>query len=141
MLSAVLQPPVAASPFQLAHDIEAMLYDRHGFATDAGKHRYVKHWYMIYCLLGGRELSEAAEARQRALQEAAAAAREDAPVTAAAAAAAAKAAADKAAAAAIAVFDGKPGADEVATLRGALLEGALSADEVFAVTLKGLGFD
>uniref|UniRef100_A0A383WGY9 Uncharacterized protein n=1 Tax=Tetradesmus obliquus TaxID=3088 RepID=A0A383WGY9_TETOB len=133
LLSAVLQPPAAASPFALAHELEAKLHDQHGM-IGPGKHMYLRHLYMIWCVLGGRELAAAAEAAQRARAAAAEGGDEDA-------AAAAAAAADKAAAAARAELEGVPGVADAAAVRAALLEGAASVEELFDMTRTQLGFD
>ncbi|WIA12892.1 hypothetical protein OEZ85_006512 [Tetradesmus obliquus] len=133
LLSAVLQPPAAASPFALAHELEAKLHDQHGM-IGPGKHMYLRHLYMIWCVLGGRELAAAAEAAQRARAAAAEGGDEDA-------AAAAAAAADKAAAAARAELEGVPGVADAAAVRAALLEGAASVEELFEMTRTQLGFD
>jgi hypothetical protein len=138
LLSAVLQPPAAASPFALAHELEAMLHNQHGM-IGPGKHMYLRHLYYIWCVLGGRELTAAAEAAQRAREAAAEAAANSNAEGAAAAAAAA--AADKAAAAALAELEGVPGVADAAGVRTALLEGAASVEELFAMTRTQLGFD
>ncbi|WIA33047.1 hypothetical protein OEZ86_006204 [Tetradesmus obliquus] len=132
LLSAVLQPPAAASPFALAHELEAKLHDQHGM-IGPGKHMYLRHLYMIWCVLGGRELAAAAEAAQRARAAAAEGGDEDA--------AAAAAAADKAVAAARAELEGVPGVADAAAVRAALLEGAASVEELFDMTRTQLGFD
>jgi hypothetical protein len=132
LLSAALQPPAAASPFALAHELEAMLHNQHGL-IGPGKHMYLKHMFMIWCVLGGRELAAAADAAQRARAAAAEGRAEDA--------ATAAAAAEKAAAAARAELEGLPGVADAAAVRTALLEGAASVEDLFAMTRTQLGFD
>jgi hypothetical protein len=133
LLSSVLQPPAAASPFALAHELEAMLHNQHGM-IGPGKHMYLRHLDFIWCALGGMELNAAAEAAQRARDA-------DSNTEGAAAAAAAAAAADKAVAAAHAELEGVPGVADAAAVRTALLEGSASAEDLFAMTRTMLGFD
>jgi hypothetical protein len=131
LLSSVLQPPAAASPFALAHELEAMLHNQHGM-IGPGKHMYLRHLDFIWCALGGLELTAAAEAAQRA---------RDAAADADGAAAAAAAAANKAVAVARAELEGVPGVADAAFVRTALLEGSASVEDLFAMTRTMLGFD
>jgi hypothetical protein len=150
LLAAVLQPQQGFSPFAVAQQLEQRLQQRYGSRQQQGQQGYMRHLQVLWDVLGGGDM-EAAEAADKAAQDAAAEA--DAASAAAAAAGAAEddelqllkteteqkaAAAAGEAAEARARFEGVPGDASGAALRRAVLEGRLSAQELFDVTAKQL---
>jgi hypothetical protein len=156
LLSAVLQPPQAVSPFALAQELEALLHAKYGSSSSSQQQQqgakapsqaYMRHLQVLWDMLGGADLQEADmadKAAQEAAAEAAAAvaaaeaegAADDESLQQARAEAEARAEAAAAEAArAQGVFEGVSGEAGGASLRRALLEGRLSAREVFDATM------
>jgi hypothetical protein len=156
MLATALVPvPAARSPFEVAHELEQLLHDRHGGAHERN---YTRHALMLWHVLGGPLLcafSDAAEAERDAREAAAAAAAAAAAVVkeavaagldpqqtpeavAAAAAAAAADAAEQAATEARKVWQGVPGAVDSGSIRAMMLDGEASAEDLFTSTHEGL---
>lgn len=142
MLAALLHPPIAMSPFAMAHQMEALLHEQHGL-VGTGKHMYLQHLHFIWNVLGGKELEVAADAALKAEQEALAEGQAEGgrQLSAAEVALRAKAAADVAVAAASAVVGLESGIAGPSAVRGALLEGKLSVMDLFHETAASLGFD
>jgi pyruvate/2-oxoglutarate dehydrogenase complex dihydrolipoamide acyltransferase (E2) component len=145
-----MYPPVAVSPFKAAADLERLLAEKHG-NVGAGRLMYLKHLYMIWCVLGGRELAAAAEAAaeaERAEEEAAAAAaaqqagqQQEGGHHLTVAAQRKQQAAEAAIARAQQVLEGAVGVADAVAVRAALLDGQVTVQDVFDMTCSKLGFD